>query len=86
MNRREFLKASGAAVAASSALATATVLTGSEARAEEAIVAAGEEQGVAQTLVGDLVAVSARDTPNESTQPQAPKVIGDRAGGGVTAA
>jgi hypothetical protein len=35
-----------------------------QTRAEEPIVTAGEEQSVPQALVGDLVAVSARDTAN----------------------
>jgi hypothetical protein len=57
-----------------------------EARTEQAIVAASEEQGVTQTLFGDQVAVSVRDSADEATEPKAAKVVGDRTRRRATAA
>ena len=50
---------------------------GCESWTEEAIVAAGEEQGVAQTLFGDFVTVSVRYAADETSQSKAAKVVGD---------
>lgn len=46
--------------------------------AKDAVIAAGEEEGVAQPWVGHFVAVSARDSANEASQPEAAEVVGDR--------
>jgi len=56
-----------------------------EARAEQAIKAACEEQGVAKPARGDLVAVGAWNSPNETMQAKAAEVVSDRAGFDVPA-
>ena len=50
-----------------------------ESRTEEAVVAASEEQRVAQARLGDLVAMRPRDSFDQAVQAQAAQVIGDGA-------
>ena len=47
--------------------------------AEQAIVAAGEEEGVPQAVLGDLVAMGAWDALDQTMQAQPPEVVGDGA-------
>jgi hypothetical protein len=49
---------------------------------QDAVVGAGEEHGVPQPGVGDLVAVSVRDALDETVLAQPPQVVGGLAGGG----
>ena len=56
-----------------------------ESRTEEAVVAASEEQRVAQARLGDLVAMRPRDSFDQAVQAQAAQVIGDGAGSQASA-
>lgn len=51
--------------------------------AQEMIVGVGEEQGVLQTGVGDLVATSVRNAADQSVGTEPPQVIGHPLGGDV---
>src|SRR5262249_51227491 len=54
-----------------------------QASAREPVVGAGEEQGVAQAVVGDLISVGAGDAFDEPVGTQPPEVVGDLSAGHV---
>ncbi len=52
-----------------------------ESGAHDAVVAAGEEQGGAQPVVGELVAVGVGDPVDEAVEAESSQVVGELAGG-----